>query len=311
MEPRGIMVLMTLTLDPRLPVLWRTPHSVQVGLDAPVVVLDNITTGHERMLAALAVGLTPEGLMLIGMDSGLSQEQVTEFESSITPALVTPSHPSRAIVHVDGIGHTADRLEWRLREAGCEPRRVNPTEKIAIARTPLGTVELAVIVGDYVLDPERRGRWLRRDIPHLPIVYGDTGVRVGPFVEPGVGPCLYCLELHHTDSDAAWPALASQLLATTSNAQSPFFASEVATLATRWVLSRATFGSAESSTAMTVNAETGHRGETTLVAHPDCSCRELTTVNGSGLQETATVSLLLPSARERQTTTSAAACVPA
>ncbi len=305
------MLIMTLTLDPRLPVLWRTPHSVQVGVDAAVVLLGTVTTAHERMLAALSVGLTPDGLTLIGTDSGLSAEQVAEFAIAIAPALVTPSSPPHAIVHIDGFGPTANRLEWRLREAGLEPRRVGPSDHDELVRTPLDTVELAVIVGDYVLDPERRGRWLRRDIPHLPLVYGDTSITMGPFVEPGIGPCLYCLELHRTESDPAWPALASQLLGKASAVQSPFFASEVATLATRWVLSRVIDGAARASTALAVSAETGQRSEKTVLAHPECSCSGFTTVNGADLQETETVSSLLAFGRESRTTTSEAVCVPA
>ncbi|MEO7349041.1 MAG: hypothetical protein ABIW32_04175 [Terrimesophilobacter sp.] len=302
---------MTLTIDPRLPVLWRTPHSVQVGVDAPIVVLDAVTTAHERMLAALAVGLTPEGLRLIGTESGLSAEQVAEFARAITPALATPTPSPHAIVHIDGVGPTVDRLEWRLREAGLEPRRVNAATRHEPAPTPLETRELAVIVGDFVLDPERRGRWLRRDIPHLPIVYGDTSITMGPFVEPGSGPCLYCLELHRTESDAAWPALASQLLSRTSTAQSPFFASEVASLAARWVLSRVIAGAASPSTAVTVSADTGQRSEKTLVAHPDCACQGLTVLGDSDLQENARVSSLPPSGREMPTTTSEVVDVPA
>lgn len=305
------MVVMTLTLDPRLPVVWRTPDSVQVGVDTPAAVLNAITTAHERMLTALAVGLTPEGLRLIGTESGLTAEQVAEFAVAIAPALVMPTPAPRAIVHVDGVGATADRLEWRLREAGLEPRRVSTSDFFDRARTPVQTIELAVIVGDFVLDPERRGRWLRRDIPHLPIVYGDTSVTVGPFIEAGAGPCLYCLELHHTESDTAWPVLASQLLGKASMAQTPFFASEVATFAARSVLSRVNNGAASTATAFIVSEGTGHISERTLVAHPACACRGIMPENDSSLQETAKVSSLLAADRESQTTTSAAACVPA
>lgn len=200
---------MTLALDPRLPLLWRTPDSLQLGLDAPPVVLTGVTTAHERMLAGLAVGLTPEGLALIGAESGLNPEQIAAFERAVRPALAAPKCAPRALVHIDGSGATVDRLEWRLREVGLEPRRVKTEADEQTA--PPELMQVAIIVGDYVLDPERRGRWLRRDIPHLPIVFGDTGVTIGPFIEPGAGPCLYCLELHRTDADPAWPALASQV----------------------------------------------------------------------------------------------------
>ena len=48
-------------------------------------------------------------------------------------------------------------------------------------------------------------------VPHLPVRVRDgTGV-VGPLVIPGLSSCLVCADLHRTDRDPAWPALAAQL----------------------------------------------------------------------------------------------------
>lgn len=263
---------MTLTLDPRLPLLWRTPDSLQLGVDNPPVVLHGISTAHERMLAALAIGLTPQGLALIGTESGLSPSQVSEFEHAIRPALVKPKVAFSASIDIDGLGPTADRLEWRLHEAGLLTRRTPASADNQSDLPTDGPPLLAVIVGEFVLDPERRGRWLRRDIPHLPIVYGDTSVTIGPFIEIGAGPCLYCLELHRRDADPAWPAIASQLLGTVSAAQEPFIASEAAAIATRMVLRRVSDGAAESATSLTLDAETGTCRQQSWQAHPECSC---------------------------------------
>lgn len=290
---------MTLTLDPRLPLLWRTPDSVQLGLDDPPVRLQGVSTAQERMLAALALGLTPQGLNLIGKESGLSRAQVSDFVRTIRPALVAPSREVEGTVSIDGLGPTADRLHWRLREAGVEsligpsglPRRVeqsgqealvdpgrpdslgaSSTQGVSTASVERQAPAVAVLIGDFVLSPEHRGRWLRRDIPHLPIVYSDTSVTIGPFIEVGTGPCLYCLELHHRDADPAWPALASQLLGAQSSVQHPFFASEVATIAARWVLRRLLEGPADAATALTVDAETGQPRQRSWTAHPECSC---------------------------------------
>ena len=288
---------MTLTLDPRLPLVWRTPDSLQLGVDDPPVVLVNVTTAHEKMLAALTVGLTPEGLTLIGRESGLSQDQITDFKRAIGPALSQPARTLNVTVEIDGCGPTADRLEYRLREAGLEPRR-----------GLLDAANFAIIVGDYVLDPDRRGRWLRRDIPHLPVVFSDTSVTIGPFIEPGSGPCLYCLELYRTDADPAWPALASQLLGRVSTAQSPFLASEAATIATRMMLNRARHGpvrldTADIAIALTVNAESGEHQRQSWSVHPECACAGISAVREQYRQETAKESSALTVDRETLTTT--------
>lgn len=307
---------MTLTLDPRLPVLWRTPDTVQVGVDDPPVVLTNVSTAHERMLAALSIGLTPQGLALIGSESGLSAVEVADFERAILPALATPRVALSASVDVDGFGLTADRLEGLLREAGLHPRRAHPHRVIPQSDSKAEPVsprqpEFAVIIGDYVLHPERRGRWLRRDIPHLPLVYGDTSVTMGPFIEPGAGPCLYCLELHRTDADPAWPALASQLLNQSSSAQTPFIASEAATIATRMVLRRVGRGAADSSVSVTLDVETGTCRQQTWSAHPDCACAGLSMVSERYRPETARENSAKSAAHATATTKDAAACVPA
>lgn len=302
---------MTLALDPRLPLLWRTPASVQLGVDDPPVTLTEVTTAHERMLAGLAIGLTPEGLLLIGTESGLNREQVDEFTRHIQPALVQVAPSTSACVEIDGCGPTADRLDWRLREAGMEPRRPTTLQRKNPPPQPTSSPDFAIIVGDYVLDPDRRGRWLRRDIPHLPIIFNDTSVTLGPFIEPGTGPCLYCLELHRRDADPAWPALASQLLGRKSTAQSPFVASEVATLATRLVMVRVLTGRGTSSIAITLDVATGQLSRRSGQPHADCACSEILPVNEQDRQETVTENSLPAAGRLKQTTKDEELSVPA
>nr|WP_240944101.1 ThiF family adenylyltransferase [Micromonospora thermarum] len=52
----------------------------------------------------------------------------------------------------------------------------------------------------------------RRQV-HLLVDLREGVPVVGPLVRPPVGPCLNCLDLHRTDRDADWPALAAQLAA--------------------------------------------------------------------------------------------------
>src|SRR5690606_41330535 len=51
----------------------------------------------------------------------------------------------------------------------------------------------------------------RDALPHLPVLVRELDVVVGPLVRPGQGPCLRCLDLHRTDDDPRWPAVATQL----------------------------------------------------------------------------------------------------
>ena len=75
--------------------------------------------------------------------------------------------------------------------------------------------DLVVVVTDGPADPQANGH---RAYPHLMVrVAGDHGV-VGPLVLPGLTSCLRCADLHRTDRDHAWAALAVQLSAPRSQA---------------------------------------------------------------------------------------------
>ena len=50
-----------------------------------------------------------------------------------------------------------------------------------------------------------------RLIPHLVAEIRETTGVVGPLVQPGRSACLRCLDLHRSDLDPGWPALAAQL----------------------------------------------------------------------------------------------------
>jgi bacteriocin biosynthesis cyclodehydratase domain-containing protein len=132
-----------------------------------------------------------------------------------------------------------------------------------------------VIVAHYVVDPELHGRWLRRDIPHLPIVFGDQTVRIGPLVRPGNGPCLYCLELTRTATDDTWPAVASQLWGRRSPAETALVATEVAAITARLVLSVGPpplRPSPLGASSIELNTATGRTTGKRHTPHPDCGC---------------------------------------
>ncbi|REK68827.1 hypothetical protein DX116_18330 [Aeromicrobium endophyticum] len=48
-------------------------------------------------------------------------------------------------------------------------------------------------------------------LDHLPVVIDEDRVRVGPFVRPGLTPCITCHDLHRADWDPAWSAIVPQL----------------------------------------------------------------------------------------------------
>lgn len=280
---------MTIRIDPRWPVVWRDPFTIQVGIDPPRVVISEVGAAEERMLAALAVGVTRAGLGVIAEGE---THRVDAFLAAITPALLAP-RPRRtgATVALSGNGRFADHCARLLGEAGI---------RVVLADSPTLLVEtrpdLAVIVGHGVFPPHTHAVWLRRDVPHLPVLFTDSAVQVGPAVEPGTSACLVCVELHRRDLDPAWPAIATQLLGRAPRPEPPALATEAAAVAARLVLDRLEAG-AGGTRGVRISLE-GERSILGSPPHPDCGCRGLSP-EGRGTDSAAEVPATRPNRMPR------------
>ena len=240
-------------------------------------VFPQVTPVLERMLAALRVGAPHSALEVVasaGTTRRLASAEVDALLESVSGALLpddgrdaAPIVDSRAIV-IDGDGTTASRLQRLLREAG---HRVLSIGEIDDERDEAAA---AAIIASYVIPPWRHGPWLRRDIPHLPIVFGDAGAEIGPFVD-GDGPCLRCLSLARTDADPAWPALATQLDTLPPASEPTLLSAQVASIAAGW-LDAAVRSGDRSHASTSVHVDPSGRISSTLHSpHGMCGCRGL------------------------------------
>jgi hypothetical protein len=221
---------MVLKVEAGVPLVWRSPSSLQFGVDEPLVVLDDVDEGTERLVAALVGGVSRSGFDMMARSAGLAAEAARVLLDRLEPVLESPATTGTGRVLVTGDGPLADELRQVLEAEG------------VLAAPDESAPDLAVIVAGWVISPEDHGSWLRRDIPHLPVVIGDGGVTVGPLVEPGDGPCLYCMQLARTEADPAWPAIATQLWSRPSPTLTRLAVAETAAFAARRVLERMTTG---------------------------------------------------------------------
>lgn len=275
---------MVIRLDPRYPLVWRSPDTIQFGIDRAVLVLPGVTRAQEHVLAALRGGVPHAGAVMLGRQAGGDPDDILAFLHALAPVLettvpettagvpdgesVTEAVP--ATVYVDGAGPTADRIRGLLRDLGI-------STLLTDADSDADPV-LVVVVGHYVLEPARHRRWLRRDIPHLPVVFSDAEVRVGPLVEPGSGPCLYCLELGRVDEDPAWPAMACQLVSRDAPTETARASIEVATRVAGLVQDRLAQDRPThelSATSLAYDAATGEVRRREHRPHERCGCRSL------------------------------------
>ncbi len=278
---------MTLRIDPSLPLLWRTPHEVQLGLERPAVRLRDLSRAQEHMLAALTEGTSPTGLTLLARAHGSPETQVAELLELVAPALERPTTAPTVLVADGADDRDGAAAAIAAALTGCGVR-------VIVGDEEADSVDLVVAITDFVFAPDWYGRWLRHDLPHLPVVFGGQTVRIGPLVEPGRGPCLYCAERAHRDIDPTWPALAAQLWGRVSPARTPLVVAEVTALAVRTVLARlrppATTGEdgvrigadhdhAEVAVAVDLETVTGAVSRLSIPRHPQCECA---TLGGTG-----------------------------
>ncbi len=250
---------MVLRLDPDHPMVWRTPDSVQFGIEAPSVVLDGVAAPVERFLGALALGVAAPALSAVAAESGLAEAELDRLLIELAPVLDEgPAPPSLAgrRVAVDGRGAAAEAIARLVRGLGATlaeapeitgatgagraagPARPASSARLAGSAGSVGSassagsagsatnaaaaatadagsrsqVDVAVVISHYATSPRRAAAWLRDDVPHLLVEFGDRSIRVGPLVSPGRGPCAECLELARAEADPAWPAIAAQAI---------------------------------------------------------------------------------------------------
>lgn len=267
---------MVLKLDPRFRLLWRTPSSLQFGLDRPSVMLPTVSEADERMIAMLTRGVSRSGLSMVCADAEGGEAEVEKLLDALAPVLLPETGRATARqqrVALHGTGRTADRIRDALENAGVSVDPAGHDDRAPRA-------DFAIIVSQFVIEPELHGLWLRRDVPHLAVVFGDAGARIGPVVEPGLTPCLYCLERQRTDADPAWPALASQLWGLPSPIESALLADEVAALVGRYVVTRLfdaprTGQLLPPATSLHLDAATGILSPREWLPHPACACLAL------------------------------------
>jgi bacteriocin biosynthesis cyclodehydratase domain-containing protein len=266
---------MVLKLDSRIPMVWRDPFSLQLGVEPARLVLREMSVADERMISALVAGISRSGLGMIARSAGGHERDADRLLRAVAPLLLDDAPPapkSAPTVAIVGSGPTVDRIAGILAES-----RIAVKVTRSVSDEPC---DLGIAVGHYVLDPEEYGFWLRRDLPHLPVLFGDGTATVGPLVEPGVTPCLYCLEHYRRDADVIWSTLASQLWGRRSAAETPLASHEVAAMVGRLVVRRLGLGAANvagpaAAASFRLAVETGQVTRREWMPHPACGCLEV------------------------------------
>lgn len=208
-------------LDPATPVLSRPDGTVQVGWDPRRAIVVHPPAGLApyvlaELLRTLQGAATTPDLQSIaashGADTAVIADLVTHLLKCGVVKAAPHSHVRAASVRVHGTGPLSDLLTTSLR---CSNVRVSTSTR---TNASTGRADLVVLTDYLVADPRLVRDLHDAGVAHLPVRVRDGTGLVGPLVIPGKTSCLRCADLHRSDRDAAWPALAAQLSRTVGSA---------------------------------------------------------------------------------------------
>lgn len=264
----------TLTrLDPSAPLLWRDERTLQLGVDeGPRIAVD--APWVELLLSRLRSGFRRAAFDVIAHGVGAPRQDARMLLARIEHLLIDDP-PTVRPAWVKIIGVTDGRAAHRARE-------VLEDEGIALVdRSVRGAVGVILVQGAAAA--VQFARYLREDIPHLPVAFEPGRVSAGPLVLPGESPCLACRDADDARLDPAWPLLHAQMI---GRGPAVLRAAQVAEGALAAARLLAAGGGGE---IVRVSAD-GSREHRAVTFHEGCRCRAPSSPSPPG---TATVPALL------------------
>ncbi|BBY28727.1 TOMM precursor leader peptide-binding protein [Mycolicibacterium sediminis] len=204
------------TLDPAMPVLMRPDHTVQVGWDPRRAILVRPPAGLSAsaladVLRRMQSGITSSDLVALALNRGAEDAgDVDDLLASLTRhelVRTTAPHVRSASVRIHGRGPLSDLLAGALRCSGTRVRH----SSFSHAGVKSENTDLVVLTDFLVTDPQVVRDLHDARVPHLAVRVRDGTGLIGPLVLPGRTSCLQCADLHRSDRDEAWPAVAAQL----------------------------------------------------------------------------------------------------
>jgi hypothetical protein len=253
-----------LRISPSFAPLWRTPTSLQLGVDGAVR-LESVSPWQERLLAALQGGIPDAMFAPLAESLGATAPEADEFARTIRPALSPPPRESLVVtleVPADFGYAPTTALVDALR--ACE---IHVEEVRSWPESGPGTP--VILVGHHLVDPRRAAHLVASDVTHLPVELSGDRVSVGPLVVPGSTACLACVHAHRRDADPAWPQVAAQLVGRGPTVMDPCLMLEVGLITNRLLRTPL----AESTASASVSSADLRRAWRDHRPHPQCLCR--------------------------------------
>lgn len=293
-------------LKSALPVVWRNPDTVQIGLAGrgPYAVVSGLgpseiltmnylirgarTKGRTEISTHLIELLQQAGVLAETDELHQSTSRDLHQEISLC-ALLYPHHePSQNIVSARAEAWVALLAEgsWRkelsmlLRRAGVgrvdaitSPADIAHLKSNLSEDAPWHRGPIVVSVHDIVMPAVLADRLSHLATGHVPIVRYPTQLTIGPTMGSSELPCLSCLDLFLGKNDAAWPVVRSQLQPT-AQPSTAAVSSYLVSAAALDILRRIDQPRKANTQQLVLDLSDGTSYSRTISPHPQCPCQK-------------------------------------
>lgn len=277
-----------LQLDPTVQTVWATPTKLRFGIDRELAMLDNPPPRVERLVSALRAGMPTARFDQIAFALGVNRAEREALLTALDPVLLRDgcaAEKTRYAIdegHPLGSAHLDEQAERLSVHLSGDPKIVSVLQSALSAeghgRSQDAPAEVAVLVSHFVTSLRQARGWLTLGIPHLPVVFSEREVRIGPLVSGHGNPCLFCVACHRVDAEPEWVAIASQCIGRRAAAATSGMIFSAAALVSHVLTAWRTGGRGYSTTqlVLTSDAEIGYSVTANEISsHPRCGCHSL------------------------------------
>lgn len=274
---------MILRIPHDLVLVWRSPTALQIGAPDPLVIIDDVTTGIDWLVARLRRGMTERAAISAAVRHGSTRREAHAALDALRPVLVEVDEAGDRVArpHAPAVAlrASADRHDAAL-EAMTQwaSSRGIPARRLAPDALPRAG-EVLLEVADFVVPPRRAQPLMAADVEHVAMLLGDHDMTVTPRITPGETACLRCEDLARTDSDPSWPIVATQLVDTPS----PPLDERLLAVAALTALRAAT--ATGPTVAHRIDRTTGEVTTRRWRMHPSCGCRAVPEIEMAGARD--------------------------
>lgn len=263
-----------LRLDPAHPPLWRSATTLQFGAD-PVAVIEDPEPWQQRLIRELEDGIPDAALDPIAIALGAPEGAAGAFIRRISRALSSPPARAMRITLQTPDGFPRDRIDLVVDSLAAAGAEVAEATWFGAPHEQVTSGDPVVVLAHHVAEPRRVAALMAGDVPHVPLILTGSGAEIGPFVRPGLTPCLACVSAHRRDADPAWPHVAAQLLGRPAPAVSRGMVVEAALVTARLISEAERNRGRPRCHSLILRADSLHRSMRAHRPHAECRCRSL------------------------------------